>query len=133
MAELELGNMLFNNSNDNQVYDCPRWVVALLADINNEISRKYWNENQKVWDSAFANTGNEYIGKCFEVHAYNWDEDDFLPCNFSCDGVRISWYKHVRRNPTININPKSKTFAKIILDMYDKVMNELTGDESKDV
>lgn len=124
MAELELGNLLWNESNANQQYNCPRWVVALLADIGGEISRVYWNENQKQWDSAFQNTGNEYIGRCFEVRAYSWGEEE-QPWNFKCGDVEVSWYKHLYRNPTINIDPASSDFTERIVQMYEGVLNEL--------
>jgi hypothetical protein len=129
MAELELGNLLWNVGNANQVYNCPRWVVALLADIEKEISRIYWNKNQTEWSSAFRNTGAEYKGKCFEVHAYSWNDDDDQPCNFQCDDIKISWYKHLFRNPTININPASPGFDTKIICMYEKIMNELGSSE----
>lgn len=125
MANIELGNLLWNEGNANQEYNCPRWVVALLADIGVEISRVYWNANQKEWDSAFMNTGGEYIGDCFEVHAYNWNDDVERPFNFRCDEIQVSWYKHLFRDTTININPASPGFATRITSMYDKVMNEL--------
>lgn len=129
MADLELGNLLWNESNINQYYDCPRWVVSLLADIEREIDRVYWNENQKQWNSAFSNTGSEYIGTCFEVHAYNWDENKVQPYNFICGGIKISWYKHLRRNPTININPAGPQFTTRIISMYEKVIDELQREE----
>ena len=34
MADLELGNIMFN-TNKNQILNCPNWVIALLEDINN--------------------------------------------------------------------------------------------------
>lgn len=128
MPELELGNMLWNTKNANQMYNCPRWVIALLADVEREIGRVYWNKNQKEWSSAFRNSGNEYLGNCFEVHAYRWEEPedaDEQQYNFRCDDIKISWYKHLFRNPTINLNPASKGFASRITSMYEKVMKEL--------
>ena len=128
MAELELGNLLWNEGNMNQQYNCPRWVVALLADIESEISRVYWNKNQKSWSSAFRNTGGEYIGKCFGVCAYNWGDDE-RPWNFKSGEIEISWYKHLYRNPTINIDPADADFAKRVIRMYEVVMNEMGAEE----
>lgn len=36
MADLELGNLMFN-INKNQIYNCPEWIVALLNDINRKL------------------------------------------------------------------------------------------------
>ena len=36
--ELELGNLMFN-TNANQQYECPRYIVALLRDIDRQLDR----------------------------------------------------------------------------------------------
>lgn len=128
MAELELGNLLWNEGNANQQYRCPRWVVALLADIESEIGRVHWNKNQTAWSSAFRNTGGEYVGSCFEVQAYNWGDDE-QPWNFKSGDIEISWYKHLYRDTTININPNDAGFCKKIVRMYESIMKELSEDE----
>ena len=52
MADLELGNLMFN-TNKNQVYNCPDWVVALLNDINRKLKIVAWNVDRKNFDSPF--------------------------------------------------------------------------------
>lgn len=72
---LELGNLMFN-CNNNQSYECPKYVIALLDGIDRELNRIQFNLNQKNWDSPFSNTGNTFkLNKVFEVQAYNWESD----------------------------------------------------------
>ena len=59
MNNLELGNLAFNH-NDNQEFDCPDYVVALLDYLDKELSRVMWNINQKEYDSPFENTANRF-------------------------------------------------------------------------
>ena len=44
--ELELGNLMFN-TNANQKYECPNYIVALLREIQRQLDRIMWNINQK--------------------------------------------------------------------------------------
>ena len=113
----------------NIIYKCPRWVIALLEDIESEIARIYWNKNQKEWTSAFRNTGDEYIGKCFEVHAYSWADEPDYDFNFKCGDIEISWYKHVSRGTMINISPNEAGFKERIIKMYERVIAELDSQE----
>ena len=39
---MELGNLMFN-TNKNQQYECPRWIVALLNELDNQLHRVMWN------------------------------------------------------------------------------------------
>lgn len=112
-----------------ELYYCPRWVAALLEDIENEISRVYWNRNQKEWISAFRNTGEEYIGECFEVHAYSWDDEPKIDYNFKCGDIKIYWYKHLNRGTMINISPADGDFKERIIRMYERVIAELDSQE----
>lgn len=41
---MELGNLMFN-TNQNQQYDCPHYIIALLKEIDNQLSRIMWNKN----------------------------------------------------------------------------------------
>ena len=120
-AEVDLGNMLFNNGNQNQYYECPRWVIALLKDIDDALQTSYWNKNQKRMESPFQNTGNSYEGKCFEVHAYNWDDETPQPFNFKCGKIEISWYKYLGRDTTVNGEYSPQEY----ISMYNKIIKEL--------
>ncbi len=120
-ANLEIGNLMFNNANQNQHYECPKWVVALLRDIDRALQTKYWNKNQKEMDSPFSNTGNNYKGKCFEVHAYSWSEEIPQEYNFKCGDIEISWYKYLGRDTTINREYTNEEY----IEMYNKIINEL--------
>lgn len=120
-TNFELGNTLFNNGNQNQTHECPRWVIALLKDIENTLKTVYWNKNQKEMDSPFGNTGNRYIGKCFEVHAYNWNENYPIAYNFKCGKIEISWYKYLGRDTTVNGEYSNQEY----INMYNKIIKEL--------
>ena len=135
MSELEMGNALFNEYNANQEYSCPEWVEALLEHIEAEISRVYWNDNQEEWNSAFRNTGNRYDGSCFHVQAYTWGEEYIAAWNFCYvdpkteQAVMFSWYKHLGRDTTVNINPTGKGFNERIISMFDDVIADIRKSE----
>ena len=74
MADLELGNIMFN-TNVNQIYNCPNYIEAFLNTIKEFLNIKMWNKYQKEYDSPFDNTGNSYKNDTFEVEAYSWDDD----------------------------------------------------------
>jgi hypothetical protein len=120
-AENEIGNILFNNGNKNQYYECPSWVIALLKDIDNALQTAYWNKNQKEMNSPFSNTGNNYEGKCFEVPAYNWDDETPQTFNFKCVKIEISWYKYLGRDTTVNGEYSPQEY----ISMYNKIVKEL--------
>lgn len=98
---MELGNMLFNN-NSNQIYECPRYIGALLEAIDNILCIKMWNKYQEEYSSPFGNTGNKFENDVFEVEAYSWNDDYEQPYNFKYKDIEISWYKYLGRDMTIN-------------------------------
>ena len=102
-------------------YNCEDWVIALLRDLDRKLSIVMWNINQEQYDSPFSNTGNEYIGKNFEVHAYNWGENANQYFNFKCGAIEISWYKYLGRDTTIN----GIYAISDIIDMYHICLREL--------
>lgn len=130
-ADLELGNLLFNESNKNQTFECPDYVVALLEKINNELSRVYWNQHQEEYCSPFSNSGNNYKGECFEVNAYAWDteDDDIQNYNFKYKDIEISWYKHLGRDTTINREIKPEE----AIEMFDTILKEIYQTEEKNI
>lgn len=117
---MELGNLMFN-TNKNQKYDCPRWVIALLMELNRQLSRVMWNTTQQHFDSPFENTVNEFKNSVFEVQAYNWNGDVVQKYNFKCDNIEISWYKYLGRDTTIN----GKYEPQIIIDMFNKCLESI--------
>jgi len=120
MADLELGNLMFN-TNKNQVYNCPDYVVALLSDINRKLKIVAWNVDHKDFDSPFENTGNRWANDVFEVQAYSWNDDEEQQYNFKCGDIEISWYKYLGRDTTIN----NEYSEKEIIKMYNKCMKSL--------
>ena len=118
--ELELGNLMFN-TNKNQVYECPEWIIALLEALENELDRIMWNIYQQEYANPFRNSGNEFKNKVFKVQAYNWNDDVEQLYNFKCDDVEISWYKYLGRDTTINNNYEEK----YIIEIFNKCLESL--------
>lgn len=71
-------------------------IMSVLAELETQMKRLYWNKNQKEMQSPFENTGAEYANDTFYVRAYNWGDDDG-GCNFKYKDLSIWWYKHFRR------------------------------------
>lgn len=121
MAEnLELGNIIFN-TNKNQQYNCPRWIVALLDELDNQLDRVMWNIHQERYPSPFENTANSFKNDVFEVQAYSWDDEVEQPYNFKCDDIEISWYKYLGRDTTINGEYEPQK----IIDMFNKCLESI--------
>ena len=121
MAEnLELGNIIFN-TNKNQQYNCPRWIVALLNELDDQLARVMWNRHQEKYDSPFENTANSFKNDVFEVQAYSWNDEVEQPYNFKCDDIEISWYKYLGRDTTINGEYEPQK----IIDMFNKCLNSI--------
>lgn len=118
--KLELGNFLCN-TNKNQPYECPRWIVALLRELDRQLDRVMWNNTQEEYDSPFDNTANLFQNNVFTVQAYIWDDEVEQPYNFKCGDIEISWYKYLGRDTTIN----GEYEPQIIIDMFNKCLNSI--------
>lgn len=117
---LELGNIM-TNPNKNQYLLCPKYIIALLKDIEAELLRVMWNTNQEEFDSPFDNTANSFKNDVFEVQAYNWNDDVHQEYNFRYKDIQISWYKYLGRDTTINQILDSS----IIVNMYNNCIDSL--------
>lgn len=124
---MELGNLMFN-TNKNQQYECPRWIVALLKELDNQLDRVMWNNTQKEYPSPFENTTNSFKNDVFEVQAYDWSEDIEQPYNFKCGDIEISWYKYLGRDTTIN----KEYEPQVIIDMFNKCLQNILDMNVKD-
>lgn len=130
VENLELGNIMFNPNNI-QRYKCPKYIIALLDSIDNELERIMHNIEHKDWDSPFSNTGNKFkLERVFEVEAYNWNDDEPQDYNFkyyvdkskaNMSDLEISWYKYLGRDTTIN----GEYTEKEIINMYNRCMESL--------
>ena len=120
---MELGNFMFN-TNQNQQYDCPNYIIALLKEIDNQLLRIMWNKNHKEYESPFGNTGNKFFNKVFQVQAYEWNEDIEQQFNFKYKDIKSSWYKYLGRDTTINkeITPEEAA------DMFNDCIDSLKED-----
>lgn len=124
---MELGNLMFN-TNKNQQYECPRWIVALLNELDNQLDRVMWNNTQKEYPNPFENTANSFKNDVFEVQAYNWNDDVEQPYNFKCGDIEISWYKYLGRDTTINGEYKPQ----VIINMFNKCLQSILDMDVKD-
>lgn len=124
---MELGNLMFN-TNKNQQYECPRWIVALLNELDNQLDRVMWNNTQKEYSSPFENTSNSFKNNVFEVQAYDWNDDVEQLYNFKCDDIEISWYKYLGRDTTINGEYEPQK----IIDMFNKCLQSILDMDVKD-
>ena len=129
MADLELGNIAFN-SNTNQIYNCPNYIIALLREIDRVLCKVMWNINQEEYDSPFSNTGNTFKNDVFEVQAYNWNDDINQEYNFiyrvdkavsNMPDLKISWYKYLGRDTTIN----QEVDSDIVVDIFNRCIDSL--------
>ena len=89
-----------------------------------------WNKNQEEYDSPFYNTGNSFENKVFKVEAYSWDDEYNQKYNFiyyvdktkaNIDDIKISWYKYLGRDTTIN----EELDYSVIISMFDDIMKSL--------
>lgn len=124
-------NVIINNkiTNIGCEYECPRYITALLKEIDFKLSIAYWNKFQKEYESPFGNTGNIFINNVFEVRAYDWNNESSQKYNFKCGDVEISWYKYLGRCMTIN----KKYPVHDIIDMYNRCIEsieEMEDDEN---
>lgn len=124
---MELGNLMFN-TNKNQQYECPKWIVALLKELDNQLDRVMWNNTQKEYPSPFENTSNSFKNDVFEVQAYDWNDDIEQPYNFKCEDIEISWYKYLGRDTTINGEYEPQK----IIDMFNKCLKSILNMDVKD-
>ena len=129
MANLELGNLMFNN-NTNQVFDCPNYIVALLREIDRQLDRIMWNIHQETYDSPFNNTSNSFKLGNFEIQAYNWSDEESQDYNFiyrvdktkaNMPDLKISWYKYLGRDTTINREIDSNVMVQIFDDIIEQL------------
>lgn len=124
---MELGNLMFN-TNKNQRYECPKWIVALLNELDNQLDRVMWNIHQEEYPSPFDNTANTFKNNIFEVQAYSWNDEVEQPYNFKCGDIEISWYKYLGRDTTINGEYEPQK----IIDMFDKCLQSILDMDVKD-
>ena len=121
MPDLELGNIAFN-TNKNQKYNCPRYLQALLNEIDNILCKVMWNIEQKEYESPFKNTANTFKNKVFEVQAYSWNDDIQQQYNFKYKDIEISWYKYLGRDTTINKEIKPEEAIKMFDDCIESLI-----------
>ena len=138
VQNLELGNVMFN-PNTIKRYKCPKYMIALLDAIDNELNRINHNLNHSEYDSPFSNTGASFeLPGVFKVEAYNWNDDICQEYNFiyyvdkekaNMPNLEISWYKYLGRDTTMNqdIDPN------VMVDIYDDIITKLRKYEKSEL
>jgi hypothetical protein len=118
--EPEIGQLMFGAPF--QEYKTPNFVEAALIMMEGELDRVMWNINQKIYESPFRNTGNDFDSDVFSVHSYNWDDEEQL-WNFKYGDFEVSWYKHLGRSSSMN----KKISPQEISDMLDTCLKYIVS------
>lgn len=112
----EVGQILHNNPVGAEM---PAHAGALVWAIRLELSRVYWNVNQKMWAGSpdfdpWKDEGKfEPLPPGIEWRPYynwggspedpDWDQEKANAPNFAFEGVHIRWYKHFGRSLNANV------------------------------
>jgi hypothetical protein len=118
-AEMEAGQLLHNNPVG---YSAQDFTAALVTAIRDELSRVYWNVNQKKWKGGPSYDGwssedqecsYEPLPPGIEWRDYynwggspddaDWDQGEANKPNFSFEGVEVRWYKRFGRSMNVNV------------------------------
>src|SRR5687768_12701965 len=116
---MEFGQILHGNPVGADTSD---FVDALVFAIRRELSRVYWNVNQKYWAGdpvagPYTNRGcklsYEPLPPGIEWRPYynwggcpeddDWDQSEADKPNFSFEGVEFRWYKNFGRSMNVNV------------------------------
>ena len=97
----ELGQMLFGNPTGS--YGMPEYADALVRALLHEISRVYWNRNQKSWDD---HADPAICG--VEFRPYWWGDDEAPEATkpnlkFDHSEQEVRWYKRPGRGTSCTI------------------------------
>lgn len=113
------------------MYECPKYVIALIRDLDSYIGVCYWNKEQKQWQSPLQNTGNSYKNDTFELNAYDWSEEmnenNFKANMSNGKPVTLTWYKHIGRCCTVSCDVYPEEWVRI----YDRCMDSVRKDFGK--
>jgi len=99
--EPEIGQILFGQPF--KQFAVSELCEAALVMIESEIERVMWNAHQAEYPSPFRNTGSSFECDAFMVEAYRWGDQSDQTFNFKWGDVEISWYKHLGRGMSSNI------------------------------
>lgn len=126
--EFEMGQLMFS-PNKLQSYVVPNMVIAALKLIDEKLSNAMQNLNQEEYESPFSNTGDDYKNNCFEVQAYNWNEDIEQPFNFRWRDYEISWYKYLGRGMSANREISNDEIAQMLDECLSSIEKYIEHDE----
>lgn len=82
-------------------------VTSAIQYIADTYDLTYWNQNQREPNGSFAeNVGVTLITPAFEARSYVWSENSpeaELP-NFKYKDLEVSWYKHLGRGMSAELD-----------------------------
>ena len=114
---MEIGQIIHNKPVGRSAQD---FTQALVSAIRDELSRVYWNVNQKPWAGSpqgydWWNEPLSYepLPPGIEWRGYynwggspeddDWDQGEADKPNFSFEGVEVRWYKQFGRSMNVNV------------------------------
>jgi hypothetical protein len=109
----ELGQMLFGQQSQKfEGSSALEYALLLLGD--NIMAEAETRKERR--DNPFCNTGDSYENDIFKVEAYSWNEDYDQPFNFAWRDVRASWYKHVGRGLSVNMDVDTRLVNEMLVE-----------------
>ena len=100
------------------------FVEAILRQIEAELNRVMWNNNQQEYTSPFGNTGEIYKNDTFEVRAYDWSDEPEVDWNFKYKDIEITWYKYLGRGMDWNRQIKVEEMQIMLEDCLKSIRKE---------
>ena len=73
--------------------------------------------------NPFGNTGERLRWSCFQVHAYNWGDEE-QQWNFKWRDLEVSWYKYVGRGMSRNRKVSKSEIKEMLRECLTAVLTE---------
>ena len=121
--EPELGQGCFSNSTMLPV-ETPGYVTGGLVALGGMIGALRSKDEEEAWSlNPCNNVGPDanFENEVFAMRAYCWCDgevaghEEGCPVNFETDGLRVSWYKHVRRGTSCDRQITAKEWQVIFV------------------
>lgn len=119
--EPEIGQMLFGNGW--QPHKVQYEVEQVMDALQGAFSVLY-----PKLDNPFSNSGARYRWSCFEVHSYDWGDDE-QPFNFKWRDFSVSWYKYNGRG--MSQNRKIMPFD--LRTLFQQCMGAMLNEQAVDI
>lgn len=73
-------------------------------------------------DNPFENTGEQFNGESFSVHAYDWNEENEQDFNFKWRDFKVCWYKYLGRGMSMNRNLSRNEMQEMVRECILEIM-----------